>query len=261
MILNLKTAKILWFITTLFTLIAALGGAISKDIYKNLFPNDFLPGALPQDILTILVCFLLLALITTTKENDLKKQIIIIGLLGSLFYLYGIYSIERIYNSFYLIYLAIFALSFWSIIYSLAGFYSKEFSNIRLNDSMRKVTAFSSFIIAAVFTVLWIFSLIPLMKEHNRIEFLYSIYILDLCFVMPAFFITAYMSLRKKVIGVLLSPAIMILGFFVIFPLGLNELAKPFFGMTINYGAMAVSFIFSFYMLIIAILQLRMIKV
>ena len=97
------------------------------------------------------------------------------------------------------------------------------------------------------------------MREHNRIEFMYSIYILDLCFVMPAFFITAVMSLRKHPFGVLIAPAIMILGFFVIFPLGLNELAKPPFGMVISYGP-AMSFIFAFLMLTLAILQLKMIR-
>jgi hypothetical protein len=103
-------------------------------------------------------------------------------------------------------------------------------------------------------------SLLPLMQEHNRIEYLYSIYILDLGFVMPAFFVTAIMCLRKMPLGILMAPAIMIVGFFVIFPLGLNEVAKPAFGMTINYGSMLVSFIFSIYMLALAYLQLRYIR-
>jgi hypothetical protein len=75
---------------------------------------------------------------------------------------------------------------------------------------------------------------------------------------MPAFFITAIMSLRKVPLGILMAPAIMIVGFFVIFPLGLNELAKPSAGMAINYGPMAISFIFAFFMLAIATQQLRM---
>ncbi len=57
-----------------------------------------------------------------------------------------------------------------------------------------------------------------------------------------------------------MAPAMMIVGFFVIFPLGLNELAKPAFGMAINYGSMMVSFLFSIYMLAIAFFQLRLIR-
>jgi hypothetical protein len=257
MVRNLKLAKIFWGITTLFALLAALGGVIFRDIYINLFPNDFLPGAFPQDVLTILVCIVLFVLIAKTRENDVKLQVVILGLLGSFFYLYGIFTMERVYNGFYLLYMAVFASSFWSIIYSLAGFRSEAFANLRLGSGMLKTTAISSIAIAVVFTFLWTMALIPLIREHNRIEFLYSIFILDLCFVMPAFMITAIMSLRRMPLGILMAPAIMILGFFVIFPLGLNELAKPSAGMAISVGPMAVSFLFAFYMLALAALQLR----
>jgi hypothetical protein len=258
MVHNLKLAKIFWTITTAFAFLAALGGVLFKGIYVNLFPADFLPGAFPQDVLTILVCIFLFVLIASTKENDVKMQIVIIGLLGSLFYLYGIFTIERVYNWFYLLYAAVFASSFWSIIYSLAGFKAVVFAHLRVNSGILKTTAISSIFIALIFTFLWTMALIPLMRDHNRIEYLYSIYILDLCFVMPAFFITAIMSLRRVPLGILMAPALMIVGLFVIFPLGLNELAKPSAGMAINYGPMTISFIFAFFMLAIATQQLRM---
>ena len=260
MVRNLKLAKEFWTITTAFAFLAALAGVSFKGIYDDLFTPDFLPGAFPQDVLTILVCIFLFVLIAITKENDVKVQVVILGLLGSFFYLYGIFTIERVYTWFYLLYAAVFASSFWSIIYSLAGFRAEDFAQLRLKNGMLKTTAISSIFIAVIFTFLWTAALIPLMRDHNRIEYLYSIYILDLCFVMPAFFMTAIMSLRRMPLGILMAPAIMILGFFVIFPLGLNELAKPSAGMAINYGSMGVSFIFAFFMLTIAILQLRMIR-
>jgi len=259
MITNLKLAKIFWSTTTLLTLLAALAGVLFKGIYVNLFQADYLPGAFSQDVLTILICLFLFGLIAVTKQNDIKKQVVIVGLLGAFFYLYGIFTIERVYTWFYLLYAAVFASSFWTIAYSLSGFRSEAFSTLRLNKGMLRTTAITSILIAVLFNLLWISALIPLMREHNRIEFLYSIYILDLCFVMPAFVITAVMSLRGNPFGILMAPAIMILGFFVIFPLGLNELAKPSAGMAINYGSMAVSFIFAFLMLILAVLQLKMI--
>jgi hypothetical protein len=145
------------------------------------------------------------------------------------------------------------------MIYSLAGYRSQKFQNLRLNNKRLNTTAISSIVIAVLFIFLWIAALLPLMQEHKRIEYLYSIYILDLGFVMPAFIITALMSLRRIPLGTLMAPAIMIVGFFVIFPLGLNELAKPAFGMPINYGSMVISLIFAIYMLTIAILQLWLI--
>ena len=260
MIRNIKLAGIFWLVPTAFAFLAALAGVTVKGIYEGLFAPDYLPGALAQDILTIIVCLVLFFLIATTKENDLKKQVIIVGVLGAFFYLYGILTMERVYNWFYLLYLAIFASSFWAIIYTLTGFRSERFPHLRLGKGTRLTTAIVSILIALIFTFLWVMALIPLMRDRNRIEFLYSIYILDLGFVMPAFFISAVMSLRKISFGILITPAIMIMGFFVIFPLGLNELAKPSYGMPMNVGPLAISFLFSFLMLIIGAIHLRQIR-
>ena len=260
MIPNLKTAKLLWSITEILTIVAAAGGLLVKGIYDNLFQADYLPGAVAQDLITLLLSVFLLVLIYSTKEKDIKKQILIIGILGSQCYLYAIFTVERVYNLFYLVYLAIFALSFWALIYSLAGFRSQKFQNLRIKTGMLYTTAISSIVIAVIFIFLWIISLIPLIQEHRRIDYLYSIYILDLGFVMPAFLITAIMSLKRKPLGILMAPAMMIVGFFVIFPLGLNELAKPAYGLAMNSGAMLVSFLFSIYMLAIAFFQLRFIQ-
>jgi hypothetical protein len=99
-------------------------------------------------------------------------------------------------------------------------------------------------------------ALVPLMRGHHRIEYLYSIYILDLCFVMPAFAVTAIMAIRRQALRAVLGPAIMILGFFVIFPLALNELAKPSAGLALSAGPLVVSLLFSVFMLSLALLQI-----
>jgi hypothetical protein len=258
---NLRLAKIFWCIATAFALCSALAGIINRDIYYNLFPKEFLPGAYPQDIMTVIVCLGLFYLIASVKEQEIRKQVLILGLIGSLFYLYGIFTIERVYNWCYLLYAATFAASFWSLVYGLSGFRRDKFTGLRIRNTMLKTTAISSIVIALLFTGLWSAALIPLMRDHNRIEYLYSIYILDLCFIMPAFFITGVMSLRGSPLGILAAPAIMILGFFVIFPLGLNELAKPSAGMPIETGPMMMSFLFAAFMLVVAIVHLRMLKI
>jgi hypothetical protein len=260
MIGDMRLPKALWAGTAVLAFLAALAGVLSRDIYIGLFPPDFLPGAFPQDVLTILVSIFLIVLAAITKGSDVKRQIVAVGLLGSLFYLYGIFTIERVYNSFYLVYAAVFALAFWSIVISLTGFTSQTFANLSLSEWILRTSAISSILIAAVFTFLWVTALIPLMRGHNRIEYLYSIYILDLCFVMPAFVITALLSFRRNPLGILMTPAMMILGFFVIFPLGLNELAKPSAGMALSLGPLIVSFAFAFSMLATGVLQLARIR-
>lgn len=80
-----------------------------------------------------------------------------------------------------------------------------------------------------VFYPLWISQLLPLIQSGEKIEFLYSIYILDLCIIMPAFLIICYKMIRNRGIGLVLAPIIYILGFFVIFSLFLADIVKPYF--------------------------------
>lgn len=220
-------------------------------MYDNVFAKEFIPGALPQDILTVMICVGLFILISKTKETNIKKQIVILGIIASFFYLYGIFTIERVYNYLYILYAAIFAVSFWSILFSLMHLHELPHYKVSISSVIIKISAISGLTIAILFSFLWIAALVPLMKTHNRIEYLYSIYILDLCFVMPAFFICSILTLKKNAVGLLLLPSVFIVGFFVIFPLGLGELAKPFYGQIPNAKSMIMSFVFSAYMLMV----------
>ena len=58
MLRNLRTNKILWYITTGFTFVAAVVGSVIPNLYNGLFPREFIPGAWPQDVLTVLICLI-----------------------------------------------------------------------------------------------------------------------------------------------------------------------------------------------------------
>jgi hypothetical protein len=259
MINNLRMNKILWLIAACLTLLASDYGLLNNGIYRNLIPAGFVAAQYSQDILTIIVCALLFFLIQRTTEKSYKEPIMIIGILGSLAYLYGIFSIERVYNVLYLVYLAILSVTFYSIIYSISSFRAEVVAKINVPKIVRNTNAVFSILVGLLFTILWTSALLPLMKTGNQIDHLYSIYILDLVFCMPAFFITAIMTFLKKPLGYVLTPAMFILGIFVIFPLGLGELAKmlPQFNMTPDFKSMTMSFVLAGLFFIGAAVQLR----
>jgi len=207
-------------------------------------PAGFVAAQYTQDILTIIVCVILAILIARTTEKSYKAPIVIIGIIGSLAYLYGIFSIERIYNSMYLVYLAILSIAVFTMIYSISSLRAELVAKIEVPKLVRNSTAVFSVIVGILFSFLWIGALLPLMRTGNQIDSLYSIYLLDLAFAMPAFFITAIMTFLKKPMGYVLTPIMYILGIFVIFPLGLGELAKmlPRFNMTPDTASMIMSF-------------------
>ena len=131
---------------------------------------------------------------------------------------------------------------------------------VELPGLMRNISAGFSLFVALVISALWIIQLLPLIQTGEKIEFLYSVYILDLCFIMPAFVILGTMALKKAGLGLLLIPAIFILGFTIIFSLVLSEMVKPLYDLTITIGELGPSLILSILFLILAALHLRKLK-
>ena len=70
-------------------------------------------------------------------------------------------------------------------------------------------------------------------------DFYYSIYILDLCFIFPTFIIIAVMTAKNEKLGLLLIPAPLVFGFTLLFPLAFGEIFKPLlFNQPMDLGGM-----------------------
>jgi len=55
---------------------------------------------------------------------------------------------------------------------------------------------------------------------------------------MPAFIIVAVMAIRKEGLGVLLTPTLFVLGFVLLFPVGLGEMIEPFCDLSTDMAGM-----------------------
>ena len=261
MIQKLSWNKILWLITASLSLIAALIGVFDPGIYSKVISRSLVPGTFSQDLMTIIASIILFLLIVFTKQEDAKKQIVILGILGYLFYAYGIFVIERVYTVLYLVYMAIFALSFWSLLHGVATIRQEILHTVTLTRPIRYVSVAGSLLQPLLFYPLWISALLPLMETGRKIESLYSIYILDLCFIMPAFLILAIMTLKKRGLGLVLTPAMFVLGFTLIFSLVIGELAKPLYQLTPDLSALTMSLLLSLLFLVLAGFHLWNLKI
>ena len=261
MIRNLGANRILWLLNALLSLIAAFAGVLRPGIYSRVVSTEILPGVISQDWLTVLAGFILLFFTLRGNQADPKKQITILGPLGYLFYAYGIYAIEQVYNVLYFLYLAIFGLSFYSLIYAVASIPTEILQAVEVPGPIRKISVGFSLFIAVLFSLLWIAMLVPLIQSGQRIEYKYSIYILDLSFIMPAFAILALMAARNRGLGLILTPALYILGATLLFPVGLGEIIKPFFNLPVNLSEVPLYFGISILFFILAAIYLRNLKI
>lgn len=223
---NLAKNKILWFVTAVLTIGASLTGIFRPGIYDRVIVESLLPGAVGQDVISLISGVLLVLFVFLTKSGQFKKQVIVLGILGYLFYAYGIYVIEQVYNQLYLIYMAIWTLSFWGIISGAVSIRKEIVSGLVITNGVRNFSIAVSLMQPLVFYPLWISALLPLLREQNRIENLFSVYIIDLCLIMPAFLILAGLLYKRNNYSFLLTPALFILGFTIIFSLTVSELMK-----------------------------------
>ena len=96
------------------------------------------------------------------------------------------------------------------------------------------ISASSAVLPPLIFCPLWIAMLVPLIRTHNQIDSLYSIFILDLCFIMPAFSFVAIGVFVGRDSALVLAPGMFMLGAALILSLALGELVKPYFGRPIT---------------------------
>ena len=227
MIKNLALNKTLFLTTGMLSLVAAVMGVLDPGMYDPVVSARIMPGVFTQDLLVIVASLIMILLAALMQQDDYRKAIVILGILGFLFYAYGIYAIEQVYTTLYPLYLAILALSFYVLAYSLASLKRPAIEELELPPILRYGSAGYGIFIAVMFNFTWISQLVPLLRMGDRIEYTFSVYIIDLVFIMPAFVIVAVLAVRKRAVGVVGLPALFILGVGILSPLALAEVLKP----------------------------------
>ena len=126
----------------------------------------------------------------------------------------------------------------------------------RLPKGIRVLSASGALLQPLIFYPLWIAMLLPLMRNGNQIDSLYSVFILDLCFIMPAFLILAVLTLRGRWPGLVFMPSLYLLGFTLILSLALGELFKPLFNVPVSASSLWSSVLLSALFLLVGGLHL-----
>jgi hypothetical protein len=112
------------------------------------------------------------------REQDIVAELVVLGIVGFVFYGYGIYVIERLYTALYLVHMAIFGLSLYALVYGVASMRVEALQRVELLGIVRWVAVGVLLFVAIMFDALWIGRLVPMMQSGQKAEFYYSILIL-----------------------------------------------------------------------------------
>lgn len=114
-----STYRLSWLLAITATA-AAAGGLLRPELYRD---NDFVKTAwLGNDLITLFVALpaLLIALVRA-RHGSLPAQLVLPGLQLYMFYNYAFYLFGAAFNPFFLLYVAIFALSAYALMTGLAA--------------------------------------------------------------------------------------------------------------------------------------------
>lgn len=109
-----RTAYVLSSIIGVLALMAAAGGLFLDDLYRD---NRFVTLAwFGNDWVTLIVAVpILVTALTLSVRGSLRAQLVWLGMLNYTLYNFGFYLFGAAYNRFFLIYVALFALSIFAL--------------------------------------------------------------------------------------------------------------------------------------------------
>ncbi|MFP7299237.1 hypothetical protein [Neobacillus niacini] len=193
----------------------------SVSIYgKGLYVHDSVSmaaQAIAQDYVTLFLGVpLLLLSFYLYRKGLLKGSLLLTGTLGYFLYTYASYSFLSMYNSMFLIYVALMSASFFAFTLMMVSY---EIHNLPLFFAEKTPVKFLGgflLFVSFVFGMMWTGKLgFPLLKQTPPPEDLqhyttFVIQALDLGFVVPAGLLAGVLLMMRKPFGYLLAPVIII---------------------------------------------------
>ncbi len=253
---KITTLKVLSISIAISALVASTTGIISPGIYKSIVSDKEMPFIFAQDLISFTAAILLLVITFFGKKENVKLNIIRIGMIGFLFYAYGPYVMGTLYNYFYFLYISVFGLSIFYFINAFTGIEYERF-DFSIPNSLRIIIAIYCAIVAVFFAPQWIAAILNnihtnLRPEVSGFAFSYYVYMLDLCFVLPVCALASVFLFQKKTLGVLLGGIISIKGFTLMLSVALGFICLPLFHQNSDAGNVALFSILSFVFLVLS---------
>jgi len=213
------TNKITFILSTLVAVLAAIASSAGLFIPNLYHDNEFVQTAwYGNDWVTLLIVVpSLIASMLLSKNGSLKAPLIWMGLLGYLFYCYAFYLFGAVFNNFFLIYGAIFSISFFALIIGLS---SLTVQNIVCTSKIIRWVSAYLLLIAIMLCVIEVPPCISFITESKMPDIVTKtnlhtsiVYALDLSLIVPSMFIAAILLWKNKSWGIVLSVMMLVKAF------------------------------------------------
>ena len=236
---------------------------------KGLYSHDSVSmaaQAIAQDYVSLFLGVpLLLLSFYLYRKGFLKGSLLLTGTLGYFLYTYASYSFLSMYNSMFLIYVALMSASFFAFILMMMSF---DVTNLPLFFSEKMPVKFLGgflLFVSFVFGMMWTGKLgFPLLNDTPPADLqhytTFVIQALDLGFVVPAGLLAGILLIMRKPFGYLLAPVIIIKEITLLTALTAMILLQLKAGVEIGYLLVWSVILFNLLVIFCMILMMKNIK-
>jgi hypothetical protein len=178
-----------------------------------------IPQARGQDLVTLLAIEpLLLVALLAYRSRPIVASLAWAGALSYVLYTYAMYSYATYFNALFLVYVALFSASLFALIDLLAHLDSAQV-RAAMNPALpiRVIAAFCA-LIGLFFLVAWLGQIVPATLQGTVPEALLlaktptsAVHVQDLAVALPLYFLTAVWLWRRRALGFVLAPILLIL--------------------------------------------------
>ena len=206
----------------ILTAIASYAGIFVESTYAR-ETTLYASQGIGQDIVNLFIVVPILLISSFYASRKSKPGLLVWS--GAIFYLaysYTIYSFGLHFNQLFILYCAILGLSFYSFVYFILSAHKVNTAELFSDKISTRSTGVFLIVIAVLFYFIWLSELIPSINQNvtpkSVIEsglLINPVHVLDLAICLPALLLTGIALIKKRSIGFLLAPAMLIFCIFM----------------------------------------------
>lgn len=197
--------------------------------------------AIAQDFVTVIIwgSLFIFALIKLNKNNEISK-LFLLGLLGYALYAYVSYTFLSHFNELFLLYVFNMSLSLYLLIRSLALLDMEQIKTYYQKPLPIKRTVAFLLVVGVMLTLMWLARIIPGLAPNNQPEGLETyntlvIQALDLGFIVPLSFLSAYYLIKRTALGYTLTSILLFKGAALFTAVATMAVVQGFMDESVNF--------------------------
>ncbi|MDS0301008.1 hypothetical protein NDI76_19885 [Halogeometricum sp. S1BR25-6] len=204
-------------ITLLLTVLATVVGLFVPEFYRD--AEVLLPQLYGQDLLTLIAAVPVLAgALYYAYRGSIRGYIVWLGVTGYLLYTYASYALLTAFNELYLVYVALFALTLFTLIGGVARIDPTDLKEALDGHPIRGYVAFQAFV-AVLVALMWLAEVGPASLAGTRPPSIAEttlpvpvIQSLDLGIVVPSFALSAVFLWKRRAWGYVFTAVLLVKG-------------------------------------------------